>query len=495
MLATTSRFSQSARSWKTVAMPRSSAALGFGKVTGLPLKVIVPPLGGWTPARILTSVDLPAPLSPTSATTSPARTSRSMSVNAETAPKCLETLRRLRTGSGLAAGAWGGSLIGFRLSSIGSPTPWVEGPPGLGRKRPDGPATRRDLRRNAQLLATFGIGARAQNGRGQQLLVDYLGLQVLGGDHRGREELRGRVIQSRFGFRGFARQQLDSNIGGSRRDDLAGLGDRVVLVARDDQLQRRNGRVVAGDRRHRIDTGRLECRDGAAARAVVRRDDAEDLRAEAGDLAAGPSLSVRRRPIRGVEFGEDRVARIVEAFVDALLDEAGRRVGGRAVDLENAARGRIGLRRLQMRDERIGDRLADALVVEGDVKVGLPLGDRTVVGDDLHALVARESDQRRGGGGIDRVEHDDLRALGDDRVELLLLLGGVRVGVLIEHRAVGAELLHLGNEAGSIVLFVAGRALVGHQEGYRRAGGGGGDRTGPQENRRGRGGEGGPGSK
>jgi hypothetical protein len=68
-----------------------------------------------------------------------------------------------------------------------------------------------------------------------------------------------------------------------------------------------------------------------------------------------------------------------------------------------------------------------------------------------------------------------------DRVELLLLLGRVGVGVLIEHRAIGAELLHLGDEPGSIMLFVAGRALVGHQEGHRSAGGGGGDRAGPQE--------------
>ena len=45
MFATTSRFSHSARSWNTVAMPRSSAAAGSSSVTGLPSKVIVPALG------------------------------------------------------------------------------------------------------------------------------------------------------------------------------------------------------------------------------------------------------------------------------------------------------------------------------------------------------------------------------------------------------------------------------------------------------------------
>src|ERR1700674_5851979 len=99
-------------------MPMSSAALGSWNVTGAPLKVIVPLLGAWTPARILTSVDLPAPLSPTNATTSPARTSRSMSVSAATAPKRLETPRRLRTGSGLAAGAWEVSFIGRPLEDL-----------------------------------------------------------------------------------------------------------------------------------------------------------------------------------------------------------------------------------------------------------------------------------------------------------------------------------------------------------------------------------------
>src|SRR4029079_18479681 len=43
-----------------------------------------------------TSVDLPAPLSPTSATTSPARTSKSTPCSACTGPKCFETSLRAR---------------------------------------------------------------------------------------------------------------------------------------------------------------------------------------------------------------------------------------------------------------------------------------------------------------------------------------------------------------------------------------------------------------
>ena len=64
------------------------------------------PLVGWcTPASTFTRVDLPAPLSPTRATTSPAWTSRSMSVSAETAPNCLLMPRRLSTVSPVGGGA------------------------------------------------------------------------------------------------------------------------------------------------------------------------------------------------------------------------------------------------------------------------------------------------------------------------------------------------------------------------------------------------------
>src|ERR671924_408921 len=50
------------------------------------------------PAIVFTSVDFPAPLSPTSATTSPAWTSKSTSLSAWTGPKLLLTPSRDRTG-------------------------------------------------------------------------------------------------------------------------------------------------------------------------------------------------------------------------------------------------------------------------------------------------------------------------------------------------------------------------------------------------------------
>ena len=94
---TTFRFSHSARSWNTVAIPRCIAALGSAMSTGSELKEMLPRSGRCTPARTFTRVDFPAPLSPTMAITSPCTTSRSMSVRAFTAPKVLEIPRKLST--------------------------------------------------------------------------------------------------------------------------------------------------------------------------------------------------------------------------------------------------------------------------------------------------------------------------------------------------------------------------------------------------------------
>ena len=101
MFWTTSRLSQSARSWYTTSIPRSAAAFGLWIDTGLPSKKIWPESIGWMPATHLIRVDLPAPLSPTSAITSPARTSRSTSVRACTEPNALVTPRSSRRGVSL----------------------------------------------------------------------------------------------------------------------------------------------------------------------------------------------------------------------------------------------------------------------------------------------------------------------------------------------------------------------------------------------------------
>ena len=82
----TVRSGSSAGSWKTGASPTLRAPLGEPIVTGLPSTVISPESRVMTPVRIFTSVDLPAPLAPMSACTSPGSTLRSAERSATTGP-------------------------------------------------------------------------------------------------------------------------------------------------------------------------------------------------------------------------------------------------------------------------------------------------------------------------------------------------------------------------------------------------------------------------
>src|SRR6476619_6018885 len=85
---------------------------------------------------VLTSVDLPAPLSPTRATTSPAWTSKSMSLSACTAPKRFDTPDSDRTA--VVAGERVAVMSVLQVVPGGAATPSEGGrgafpPPGAGR--------------------------------------------------------------------------------------------------------------------------------------------------------------------------------------------------------------------------------------------------------------------------------------------------------------------------------------------------------------------------
>src|SRR5689334_17576467 len=90
-------------------------------LTGWPSKTTSPESAAWIPAMHLISVDLPAPLSPSSAITSPRRTSRSTSVSACTEPNDFETSRSSRTGVSTAT-RWGQCLAGRGVRDAGAPT-------------------------------------------------------------------------------------------------------------------------------------------------------------------------------------------------------------------------------------------------------------------------------------------------------------------------------------------------------------------------------------
>src|ERR1700738_943604 len=76
---------------------------------------MVPESAGCAPARIFISVDLPAPFSPTSAWTSPARTSNVTPSSARTPGHVLTMSRRVSTGAGCAAAAVTALLAGVGL--------------------------------------------------------------------------------------------------------------------------------------------------------------------------------------------------------------------------------------------------------------------------------------------------------------------------------------------------------------------------------------------
>lgn len=69
------------------AIPAARAIAGPCSVTSWPSIAIAPASGWYTPARIFTRVDLPAPFSPTRACTSPGYSSMDPSSSACTAPK------------------------------------------------------------------------------------------------------------------------------------------------------------------------------------------------------------------------------------------------------------------------------------------------------------------------------------------------------------------------------------------------------------------------
>ncbi len=109
--------------------------------------------------------------------------------------------------------------------NTGRPLPWEE------------------LLDNSELLAIGCIFAGADFFGRLDLLVEDFGLDVFLRYDGGDEELRRRVVKRRLGFRLFALDQLYSDLRSGGSDDFRRLGDRVVLVARDDQLQGGNRRV------------------------------------------------------------------------------------------------------------------------------------------------------------------------------------------------------------------------------------------------------------
>ena len=86
MLSRTDRFGARLSSWWMMEMPRARASVEEVNSTRFPSSSTWPELGVTTPERIFISVDLPAPFSPNSVVTLPARMSKSTPRRARVLP-------------------------------------------------------------------------------------------------------------------------------------------------------------------------------------------------------------------------------------------------------------------------------------------------------------------------------------------------------------------------------------------------------------------------
>src|SRR6478735_7887843 len=221
---------------------------------GRPWNRTSPASNGKMPATHLISVDLPAPLSPTSAVTSPGSATRSTPRRACTAPKFLWPPRTSRVGGGDRSGSAGVSArtsvivhlasslgCGGRGGGAGRPAPRGAGRPGSGSG---------DARGGARVGER--LGAHVLLGR---VAVGDDVLDVVEVDRLGPAEARGDLLV-RLGVRDRAGGQVrrvpagrqgDGQGGGGVRLLLHGLVDRHALVAGQDVLQPLVGGGLPGD--------------------------------------------------------------------------------------------------------------------------------------------------------------------------------------------------------------------------------------------------------
>src|SRR5215211_459668 len=99
----------SAGCWCTIAIPRSWASAGVRLSKSSLASTIVPLSGAIAPDATFINVDFPAPFSPSSACTSPGRTSNETSVSAAIAPKCF-VMPSIDNVGGRSARSSGGSV-------------------------------------------------------------------------------------------------------------------------------------------------------------------------------------------------------------------------------------------------------------------------------------------------------------------------------------------------------------------------------------------------
>src|SRR5689334_5172630 len=308
MFWTTSRLSHSARSWYTTSIPSLDASFGLLTWTGFPSKMISPLSGAWMPATVLTRVDLPAPLSPTSAMTSPARTSKSTSASACTDPNDFVIPRSSRVGVSVTVSHFLPQWSGGGAQEAPPPTVTAL---------------------SFGLLAELRELADADVGLLEELVLEEP--RVIRLRDRDDRNLDGRLLLAAVLAEPvdpghlLVLEQRDGR--GSSSVGLVGhvLVDGHRLPARDDVLHALHGRVLSrkGDRLQLL---RLQGSDHGARDAVVRSDGAVDLVARLQQHLLEDRLRVRRQPerhelLRALGQLAAREQRIQDRVVPALEPE------------------------------------------------------------------------------------------------------------------------------------------------------------------------------
>src|SRR5919204_2285058 len=394
------------------------------------------------PATLLISVDLPAPLSPTSAITSPARTSKSASRSAWTDPKLLEIPRSSRVG--------GSGVITAPFSIT------VE-------------ALRRAPLPLQVLLAVLLVLADADLALLQEAFLEEERVVLLR-DPDGRQQDRLRALE----LRDLARHlpvldERDRDVRGRLCLEADRLVDGAGLPAREDELDA-GRRGVLTRKRDGLQAVRLQRRHHRAGKTVVRREDAVDLVAVAGEHLVEDLPTLDRIPIRplvtgGRLFEGAVLVERVEDRVVTLLEQMRVVVGRAAVQLGDDRVRAVLAPRLQAVDEARALQLADADVVERHVVRGLAADDEAVVVDDLRALADGEVRDRVARRSVDLVEQDHLCALGQALLCLRLLL--LWVIERVQHLGRDIRLAECGLEVRRVEQDVARRRLCVRQEGAR----------------------------
>src|SRR5258706_3366959 len=317
----------------------------------------------------LMSVDLPAPLSPTSAATSPAWTSKSTSVRASTAPNRFVTPLTSRSGRSGAAVAEAVVTLSLFLLLL-----------------------------DPELLARSGVGARADLRRRPVLVGDNRRLDRVGHDRFDRDLERRdvdlAVVLGRVRVRPLlALEQVNGPLRGRRSQRLDRLVDRHVLVSDEDPLDAGQLGVLARRRPgRRSNSGALHRRDCATSGAVIGGVDAnETVLADCADRLVHLGLRLGGRPVRRVVLLCNLEAALVDDAVSALLEQL--RVVVRRGSVDHDDRALLAVL-LELVDQRGRLDLADRRAVEFDVVVRLRVQKQAVVADDGDLLRVRLAHDR-----------------------------------------------------------------------------------------------------